>query len=672
MVVWPGSGAGRLGVNRLWMWAVVLGAVGSARGQAPTSPSIEVFAARPKIEGVSISPDGRYLALIQTLHGRAAAVVLDRQTRDAGATKVVLGEPEHFQFAWCRWATNTRLLCSYRAMASMSGLVYGVTRLVAVDADGGHMRVLLQNDEAVQGQFQDRIINWDAGKPDTVLIEADEGLSPSERGAGVTVIGNVGTHALPAVFELNVVTGHLALRQHAREPIRHWTTDRRGQVRLGWGFSGTTVSYYARLDGDRDWRRLTNFEVFSRENHFEPIAISRDDPNKAYAIAPFEGRDAVWLMDLTDKEDPALVFAHPLVDVTDPIFANDGTLLGVQYETDYPLMYPTSERIRAIIEALKKVLPGKFNVVAASTRDDQVYVIRSVSDRDAPTYSVFDVRTAVLTRLGAPYPDLDPASLPPMQSITYPARDGTEIPGFLSVPPGGPTRHLPLIVMPHGGPIARDRWRYFFLRDFLVSRGYAVLQMNFRGSSGYGSDWFFAAHQDWGGLTYDDVVDGGRWAIKQGIADAARVCIVGWSFGGYLALVGAQRNPDLFRCAVSIAGLSDLGLLIDEGYRWLSAKVVQKQVGTDPAKLKRDSPRQHATDFKVPVLLLHGDRDAQAPYAQSEVMDTALTHAGKPHRFITIHDADHQLSAESDRVTMLREVEAFLVEHLGVAVPIPP
>jgi pimeloyl-ACP methyl ester carboxylesterase len=133
-----------------------------------------------------------------------------------------------------------------------------------------------------------------------------------------------------------------------------------------------------------------------------------------------------------------------------------------------------------------------------------------------------------------------------------------------------------------------------------------------------------------------------------------------------------QRNPDLFRCAVSIAGLSDLGLLIDEGYRWLGAKVVQKQIGTDPAKLKRDSPRQHATEFKVPVLLLHGDRDAQAPYAQSEVMDTALTHAGKPHRFVTIHDADHQLSAESDRVTMLREVEAFLAERLGVAAPIPP
>jgi dipeptidyl aminopeptidase/acylaminoacyl peptidase len=188
--------------------------------------------------------------------------------------------------------------------------------------------------------------------------------------------------------------------------------------------------------------------------------------------------------------------------------------------------------------------------------------------------------------------------------------------------------------------------------------------MNFRGSSGYGSDWFYAAHQDWGGLTYDDVVDGGRWAIQQGIADPRRVCIVGWSFGGYLALVGAQRDPELFRCAVSISGLSDLSLLIDEGYHWLSASVVKKQIGTDAAKLKRDSPRLHAAEFNVPVLMLHGDLDAQAPYEQSKAMDSALTHAGKPHRFVTIHDADHQLSRESDRITMLREVEGFLAEHL--------
>jgi dipeptidyl aminopeptidase/acylaminoacyl peptidase len=462
------------------------------------------------------------------------------------------------------------------------------------------------------------------------------------------------------------------MRQASRFPIRHWVTDQSGQVRLGYGFAGTTISYYARLAGDRDWRRLDKFEVFARENHFRPVAISKEDPNKAYAIAPSEGREALWLMDLTDKDDPSLVFAHPLVDVAEPILSDGHTLLGIRYDTDRPMTFYTSERARTIVDAVKKVMPAQFNVVAGSTRDEQLYVIRSGSDRDAPSYSLFDARKAVVTRLGTPYPDIDTSALAPMQPIEYPARDGTKVPGYLTVPTGGPNKNLPLVVMPHGGPISRDTWRYFFLRAFLASRGYAVLQVNFRGSSGYGSDWFFAAHQDWGGLTYDDVVDGTRWAIQQGIADPQRVCIVGWSFGGYLALVGAQRNADLFRCSVSIAGLSDLGRLIDEGHNWLSDSVRRRQIGTDPEKLKRDSPRLHAEEFNVPLLMFHGDRDANAPYAQSKDMDAALTRAHKPHRFVSLPDADHQLSKESDRVTMLREVEAFLTEHIGGPLAKPP
>ena len=266
--------------------------------------------------------------------------------------------------------------------------------------------------------------------------------------------------------------------------------------------------------------------------------------------------------------------------------------------------------------------------------------------------------------LGSSYSDRDLSTFAPMRSISYPARDGTPIPAYLSTPTGK-TADLPLIVMPHGGPIARDSWGYFFLREFLVSRGYAVLQMNFRGSSGYGDDWFFAAHQDWGGLTYDDVVDGAKWAVQQKIADPRRMCIVGWSFGGYLALLGAQRNADLFRCSVDIAGISDLGLLIEEGHNWLASEVVKKQIGTDPAKLKLNSPRMHAAEFEVPLLMLHGDSDAQAPFEQSEEMHSALKRAGKAHRFVAVPDADHSFSAEKHRVILLREIEAFLAEHLG-------
>jgi len=643
-------------------FALLLCFSGGIAARAANAPSVEDFASRPLIEDVSISPDGRYLALIQTHNGRAAAVVVDRKAGPRHA-RAVMSEPEHVQMTWCDWATDTRLLCGFRGMALHGGAVYGFTRLAAVDADGEDLRVLMQNNAEAQGQFLDRIINWDPGLADTVLIEADEGLSSFQLLSNARIIGNVGTHGLPAVFELNVKTGALAIRQRARDPIRHWVTDRHGHVRLGYGFSGAMISYYARLEGESDWRQLTKFEIYSRESHFKPVAISDQDPNKAYAFGPFERRQALWLIDLTDKQDPTLVFSHPLVDVSQPVLARDGHLLGVLYETGRPMLYFTDDRIRRVLGAVPKLDPDEFSTVRGSTRDGSAYVIRTVTDADAPRFSVLDTGTHQLTRMESAYPDRDASMLAPMRPISYPARDGAQIPGYLTLPQGAPGTHLPLIVMPHGGPIARDTWGYFFLREFLASRGYAVLQMNFRGSSGYGEEWFFAAHQDWGGLTYDDVVDGARWAIQQGIADPARVGIVGWSFGGYIALVGAQRNPDLFRCAVDIAGVSDLRLLIDEQR---ASESIKKQIGTDSDKLKANSPRLHAAEFKVPLLMVHGQKDAQVPLAQSNEMDAALTRAGKPHRLAVVPEADHQFSGVKQRATLLHEIEAFLGEHLAV------
>ena len=248
-----------------------------------------------------------------------------------------------------------------------------------------------------------------------------------------------------------------------------------------------------------------------------------------------------------------------------------------------------------------------------------------------------------------------------MLAIKYPARDGTQIPGYLTRPPGQESaQHLPLIVMPHGGPIHRDSWEYFFLQQFLVSRGYAVLQMNFRGSSGYGHDWFHAAHQDWGGLTYDDVIDGARWAISTGIADPKRVAIVGWSFGGYIAELAATRNSDLFKCAISIAGVSDLKWLEAAFRNTGSLEVARQQIGTNSDKLSADSPRRHAADIKIPVLLIHGSTDPQVDVDQSRAMAAALAKANKPYEYIEIKDADHQIRRKDDRIRLLQAVEKQL------------
>ena len=195
--------------------------------------------------------------------------------------------------------------------------------------------------------------------------------------------------------------------------------------------------------------------------------------------------------------------------------------------------------------------------------------------------------------------------------------------------------------------------------------------MNFRGSSGYGDAWFRAAHQDWGGLTYSDVSDAARWAVASGLADPARVCIVGWSFGGYAALMGAERDSALYRCAASIAGVSDLTELESEERMFTSYAIEKEQIGTDPKKLREDSPVRHARDVTIPVLLVHGTHDAQVYVGRSKEMASALKSAGKPHELVLLQGESHQISGEAERAKLLETLERFLKANLGPGVTPP-
>ena len=274
------------------------------------------------------------------------------------------------------------------------------------------------------------------------------------------------------------------------------------------------------------------------------------------------------------------------------------------------------------------------------------------------------------SRLGSAYPDLAPGSLGTTKPITYKAADGTDIPGYLTVPSGAKPQNLPLIVLPHDGPAERDTWQFDFLRSFLANRGYAVLQMNFRGSVGYGDAWVRDAHQGWGGVTYSDVTDATRWAVAQGIADPKRVCIAGRGFGGYTALLGAARNPELYRCAISIAGFADLELARESMSMFGRGgqAYFDDQVGTDSAKVAQDSPAQQAASVAIPVLLVHGDLDWRVQIDQSKRMEAALRKNQKDCVAIYLKGAGHDLDRKSDRMTLLKEVETFLRKNLGPGV----
>jgi dipeptidyl aminopeptidase/acylaminoacyl peptidase len=654
--------------------AILLLAVAAAsRSAADVAPSIEAFAARPNVASVAISPEGRYLSAIQTSEGKTAVAVFDQRREGWHA---VLNEGDFWRLSWCRWASEQRLLCGLRGMLKTQDFVYAAGRLVAMDPDGRHAMPLLPAAIDSEGQFQDQIIDWHPGHPNTILVEADEpDLTRADQEVmhwGGVIIGKYYVSGYPAVYELNVLNGRTSVVENSHTSFRHYITDGHGHVRLAWGVRGTTYSYYARLAGESSWRPVSEYEAFSRGRSFRPVAISASSPNKAYALADYQGRDALWLIDLTAHDPPELLFSNPVADVTEPLIGTDGALIGVYYDTDRPHIYYTDAAATRYMDSVNKLLPDNFNFITGGTSDGQKLLIRSTSDKDDGSYYQTDTKSGALTRIGRAYPALDDRQLASLKPISIPARDGTLMPGYLALPPQGPQEHLPLVVMPHGGPRERDVWRYFFLWQFLTSRGYAVLQVNFRGSTGYGQQWFYSAHQDWGGLTYDDISDATRWAISQGIADPARTCIVGWSFGGYEALLGAVRDADLYRCAVSIAGISDLAQFVDQDKRLVLGAVLREQVGPDAKKLAANSPRLHAGDIHMPVLLVHGDRDSQVQVEQSDEMDKALTAAGKPHRYVRLAGADHQLSTAAASATLLREIESFLGSAIGPGVSSAP
>lgn len=618
----------------------------SLDGHAAEPTPISAFARLPHIRNVTISPSGTHIAFITSQGDRNGA--LSMPIDGSSAPQGIVSDRDDYELQWCNWANDKRLLCSFRAMVSEAGIVYPITRLIAVNADGSQMKVLIQNSEAGIAQFHDRILDWTPDEPDSVLIELDDDRN-----------------GYPSVFELNVNTGRKLIRARESAPIRSFTTDSRGNVRIGRGFSSSgDLHYFARLEGEKSWRRLAKIKAFSGEDVLVPIAIA-PGANKAYAVGNFEGREALWEMDLADERDPQLVFSHPLVDVETPVLASDGRLLGLWYELDRPFLQYVDAKMNSLMRSVNEATPDRFNTITDYNRDETKLVIRSMSDIDYGTYHILDRNTNRLSRLSSAYPELAKVELGRMRSIVYKAQDGTEIPGYLTVPPGKRAEKLPLVVMPHGGPIARDSWEFDFLRAFLVDRGYAVLQMNFRGSSGYGAKWFYDAHQDWGGLTYADITDATRWAIAEGIADPKRVAIVGWSFGGYAALLGAVRNGDLYRCAISIAGISDLKQLLDEARHFTNYKIAKAQIGDQSEKLKADSPLRHVDSIKMPVLLVHGDKDSQVEVDHSKRMASALKRADKPHRVVILEDATHQLGRKSDRMTLLTEVEKFLTENLA-------
>ena len=628
-----------------------MGAEAAARDARYASIPLSNFTLPPLYRDAALSPDGRHIASLRLRNDRYILVTRDLDG-PTGGSSYLLDPGQGLSFQWVSWASPNRLLVGLLEWIKIKGDLRLGTRIIAMDPDGGNPIILEDPDRHTNSLYVDQVIDVLRNDPAHILINV--------------INDNTG---LAEVHRVNLYTAKSDVVVGKRPPVSYWLTDRFAQVRVGYGRSGDDFVIITRNLGAKDFQVLRKQPVTSA-NVFYPLAFA-DNPNRLYVESNHQGGPtALYIYNLQTKLFETRVFGHPKVDISNVVIdLPRNELLGVEYIVDGAKVHYVRPQINRIAGLIGQSLAGKHVRILSASMDENRALVFAGSDTDPGRYYVYDRPSSVLTEFGSVNPTLEGASLSPMIAVQYKARDGLEISGYLTLPRGvqkNATPYLPTIIMPHGGPTARDWLRYDYQVQFLVSRGYAVFQMNFRGSSGFGRAFEEEGYGQWGQAMQDDITDGVYWLINQGIADPKRICIYGASYGGYAALMGAVKTPDLFQCSVSLNGVSDLNKIVTYAQRSVG-KAGVAHIGderSDRKVLTEYSPVKRAKEIKIPVLLIHGDIDTTVPIDQSQQMVKALKQHKKTHKFVVLEGSGHSLMQRRHRNRFLTELEMFLGEHL--------
>lgn len=629
---------------------------------AQSFDAARAFGARESVEQASLSPDGTKLAYLTPTTGQGSAVFvarLDDPKSVPARIMVTSGDPD--RISQCRWASNTRLICKAYAVSKIEGsTLVTVTRIVSVNDDGSKLALLRHNrgsgDALGYALFGGAVIDWNPGDDQVLMIreyvpETSTGtrLAQQMEGIGVDAVD-------PVTLKTRVV-------EPAQRVASEYITDGRGTVRIRGinevrdGYTTGTRRYQFRRKGERDWNALS---TVTNSEGFDPHGV---DPtlDAAYGLKRVNGRLAAYRVALDGTGTETLVFAHDSVDVTGfARIGRNGRIVGTTYTTDIGSVHYFDPAVGAMIRTLSKALPKLPLIqVIDSSEDENRMLVWAGSDTDPGRYFLFDRARKSLNELMLQRPELETVTLAAVKHITYPAADGTMVPAYLTLPAGGAGKNLPAIVLPHGGPEARDEWGFDWLSQFYANQGFVVLQPNFRGSTGYGDAWLRKnGFQSWK-TAIGDVSDAGRWLVKEGIADPAKLNIVGWSYGGYAALQSAAVNPDLFKRVIAIAPVTDLERLKADAQGYTSANEVERFIGSG-AHIREGSPARNVDAIKAPILMFHGDMDRNVLIGQSALMQSRLAAANKRSELVTFKGLDHYLEDSSARTQMLQKSAEFL------------
>jgi dipeptidyl aminopeptidase/acylaminoacyl peptidase len=624
------------------MTGVLLIAATSIARAETAPPSLEAFGALPEETALESSPDGHWLAWIDQKEGKSRVVFVDLVSRKPQS---ILAAPKKAKLRSLYWNDNETLLVTLSEtdeskVAKESSTEY--FRIIAHDVHGGDGRMLPMV----------RMIRGRTSKPHVVIAAS-----------------RCGTTYPSCLFEINTATGDGVVIKYGATYTFGWAVDRDGHpvAREDWDWRKGAYRVYA-LEPDDHIR-----EIMRTDDSAHPKLEGLLPDGSALVVLATNGglHQAAWALPL-DGSPMRLLENDPDADVErtsmDP---NTGAIVGVYIGGEKPKFRWLESHAQHRADVLAKTFSGKRVELLNWTVDGTKVLVKVDTASNPPVYYWVDFATHQADIAGEEYPALANAALGEVRQITYKARDGTTIPAILTKPASPSAQPVPLVVLPHGGPNAHDAFEFDWLAQFFATRGYAVLQPQFRGSTGYGQAFEEAGYRQWGGLMQDDVTDGVKAMIDQGIADARHVCIVGASYGGYAALAGAAFTPSLYSCAVSINGVSDLPAYMRSSvplygvYASTAEQYWKARIGTrNEARLGAVSPINSVKNINIPILIIYSSGDGVVPNEQSERMIQALRSTGKTVEVDTLKGEDHWLSKTQTRTQVLHTLDAFLKAHL--------
>jgi dipeptidyl aminopeptidase/acylaminoacyl peptidase len=604
--------------------------------QIPRLIPMEDFFKNPESAVYDLSPDGEHIAFLKPWQNRLNVHV--QKIGEDDVTRITSSTER--DIAGYMWANNERIAYVQDTAGDENFRVY------AVDIDGSDSKELTPY-EKVRASIIDEL----ESDPEHMLIDMNK------RDARVF-----------DVYRININTGQMEMIAQNPGNITGWMTDHDGKLRIALTTDGVNTSVLFRDSEKDDFKALI---TTSFKETITPLFFTFD--NKNLYVSSNIGRDkaAIFEYDVKNKKNIRLLYEHPEVDV-DSLMKSDKRkkITGTYYYTEKLHYHFFDENREQLQEELEKRLPGYEVRVSSLSKDETKVLVRTYSDRSLGSYYYLNRDSNEFMKLVDVSPWLIEDEMSEMKPVSYTSRDGLTIHGYLTLPKGIKAKNLPVIINPHGGPWARDTWGFIPEVQFLANRGYAVLQMNFRTSTGYGRKFWEAGFKQNGLAIQDDITDGVNWLIDEGIADPERVGIYGGSYGGYCTLAGVAFTPDLYACGVDYVGISSWFTIL-EGIPpyWEPMREMFYEMVGDPEKdrelLEKTSPLFHADKIKAPLFVAQGANDPRVNIKESDQIVDALKKRGVEVEYMIKENEGHGFRNEENRFDFYRAMEKFLAKHLG-------